>query len=97
MMAAKRYAATEKIEVRRRIILPGEVVSASDFDKEDGLDALVDAGALEPYDSEIHSEGWHERRYAATLDKATVKAGGIPRAEADRSIRASDSGASKER
>jgi hypothetical protein len=26
-----------------------------------------------------------------------VKAGGIPRAEADRSIRASDSGASKER
>lgn len=65
----------------------------------DSIQPLLEGKAIEPFDRAEHKPGWYQRRHVAELDKATVKAGGVPRAEMtdyDRDITVGDTGSSEE-
>lgn len=84
---AKRYAVLATLEWSARNddgsldttrVEAGEVV---DTVPAESVDDLLKSKAIEPYDAKVHRGGWFKARYDAELDKASVKAGGIPRRE----------------
>lgn len=101
-MARRRFAVLETIEW---VDEDGQRGRASAGEVRDDIPPaevgpLLESGALEPYDAKAHDDGWYSRRYGAELDKATVKAGGIPRVEVvseDRDVRTGDAGRSEDK